>query len=92
MARPTLQRQGTLPCRGHELVQHTARLAGAAEPLQPGHREHERVRLSGGELAQPGVDVSAQIDHGQVAAHRTQLGRPAQAARAHPRPGRKLGQ
>ena len=53
---------------------------------QPGAGEHERVGLALGELAQPGVDVAAQLHDLQVGAQRAQLRGPAQAAGPDPAP------
>ena len=49
-------------------VEDGAGLARAPEPAQPGEREHDRVALAVGELAQAGVDVAAQVDDLEVGA------------------------
>ena len=58
-----LERQRALARRGDELVgvERAAGLVRAAEPLQAGERQHDRVVLALGELAQAGVDVAAQL-------------------------------
>ena len=78
-----------MPCPGAGTntlaVERAARLAAAVEPVEPGGGEHEHVHLAGGELAQPRVDVAAQLDHLEVGPHGEQLGAAAQRARPHAR-------
>ena len=77
------------PGAGHEAlrVEHAADLGLAAQALQAGAREHDRVAGARrvGELAQARVDVAAQRDHLEVLARGPQLRQPPHAARAHAR-------
>ena len=86
-ARPRLECQRALTGGGDERVDDTARLAGALQPLQPGQRQHQRVDLARGQLAQPGIDVPAHLDDLQVLTNRPQLRRPPQAAGTDPGAG-----
>ena len=52
-----------------------------------GHRQHQRVALAVGELAQPRVDVAAHLHDLEVLADRAELRRAAQAAGADARAG-----
>ena len=65
------------------------------EAGQPGAGQHHRVEVAGSggrarDAAQPGVDVAADVDHGEVGARGEQLGGPAGRAGAHQRTGRQL--
>jgi hypothetical protein len=40
-----------------------------AEPLEPRRRQHQRVHLSRIQLAQPRVDVTAQLRHLEIGPH-----------------------
>ena len=59
--RTSLERQRPLAGRRHELVEHAVHRVYPPEPRQSRHREHKRVALTGGQLAQPRVDVASQI-------------------------------
>ena len=87
-----LDRERSLTGRGHELHEHATGLVSSAEPLEAREREHDRVELALGELAQPGVDVAAHADHLEVAADGADLCRAPQAAGADGGAGRELGQ
>ena len=82
---PRLERERALPGRRHERVERARRARVDAEPLEPGGGEHERVDLARGELAQPRVDVAAQLDDLEVGPHGEQLRAPAQRAGADAR-------
>ena len=78
------------PAAGTKLVERRGAVV-AARPSRssPAARQHDRVALALGELAQPRVDVAAQLDDLEVRARRAQLGRRAAATRcrrARPRP------
>ena len=59
--------------------------------LQAGQRQQRGVDLAGRELAQPGVDVAAEVDHPQVGAPRQQLRLAAQRGGADHGASRQLG-
>src|SRR5207302_10312979 len=84
VVRARLERQRALPGRRHVArgVEYRTDLVLAAEPLQARPREHQRVDLAGGELAQARVDVAAQLDYLEILARGAQLRGAAQAARA----------
>ena len=80
------------PAAGTRSVERAGRLGAAAEPLQPGGGEHDRVEVAVGEPAQPRVDVAAQLDDLEVVAQRQQLrarGAASSCRRARRRPARR---
>ena len=77
--RARLQGQRTLAGGRHQPIQRPSRGIGSSEPLQPGQREHQRVGLTVGELAQAGVDVAAHPHDLEVRPDRMQLGGAPQA-------------
>ena len=64
-----------LPDRRQHLLGRQHHDAGIldAQAAQAGQRQQRGVDLAGRELAQPGVDVAAEVDHAQVGAPRQQL-------------------
>ena len=88
----SLQRERALAGGGDEArgVEHRGDLGLAAEALQAGAGEHERVEAALAELAQARVDVAAHRHHLQVLARGPQLRGAAHAAGAHARPGGQL--
>ena len=70
-----LQREDALPRSRNEAlgVEHGSDLRLALEALQPGARQHERVELAVGELAQAGIDVPAYRHDLEILARRAQL-------------------
>ena len=90
--RAGLQGERALPRRGHELLDHAPGLSAAAQALQARGGQDERLDLAGGELAQPRVDVAAQLADLEVVTDGAHLGGAAQAARAHPAPRGQLGE
>ena len=71
-----LERRRPGPAAGTSSVQQRADLVVAARGAsQPGGGEHDRVALAVGELAQPRVDVAAQLDDLEVGAQRAAAAR-----------------
>lgn len=68
-----------------------AGLAAAAEPLEAGRGEDEPVDLAAFALAQPRVDVAAELDDVEVGADGEQLRAAADARGSDPRPLGNLG-
>ena len=83
---PRLERERPLAGRGDEVQRFRRPLD--AQPVQPGRGEDDGVGLAGVELAQPRVDVAAQLDHVQIGPRRRAAPRGAGATRSPPgRPG-----
>jgi hypothetical protein len=78
--------------RGHRpQAEAEAGLAAAAEPFETGRGEDEPVDLAVVALAEPRVDVAAQLDDVEVGADREQLRAAADARGSDPRPLGNLG-
>src|SRR5262245_5063360 len=89
-----LHRERTLTRRRQHdrQIEHLAGLVEAAEALQTGPGQHDRVQLALGEVADPGVHVAANRDHVQAETERVQLRRTAGRAGAHSGTGRQVGE
>ena len=83
-----------LPDRRQEFVEleHRRRRIGETEPLQPGQRQQRRVGLALVELAQPRLDVAAQIDDPQIGPQPPHQRLAAQRRGADHRAARQLGE
>ena len=77
------------PGRPREPARQALRRPPSVPAAQPCHRQHKRVVLALGELAQPRVDVAADGHDLDVVAQRADLGRAAQAAGARRAPRRQ---
>ena len=82
---PGLHRECTLRGRRwhRSCVQASRNAAAQAKPIEPGGRQHQRVRLPGIKTAQSRVDVAVQRDHVEVGSQRTQKAGAARAVRTH---------
>ena len=89
---PALEGDGPLAGSGHEQLglQHLGRFSAPAQPVQAGRREDDRVAASLAQLADPRVDVAAQVLEHEVGPQRGDLGPPPQARRPHARTGGQL--
>ena len=72
----SFEREGSLPWCGCELVDGEALMdiLRAADAVEAGGGEDERVALTFGPLAEAGVDVAAEFDEGDVRAQREDHG------------------
>ena len=86
--------QRALPRAGQHVrrLEHRANPRPQAKALQPGRRQHDRIKLAFVELAQPSVQVAAQRLHLQVRPQRTELHHPPQAGGADAGALRQFGQ
>ena len=89
---PALDRQRALCGRRQEYrrVEDLGGFLNPAEPGQAGSREHDRVQLALGDLAQPGVHVAADRYRLDRQAERAELGDAAHGTGADARAGGKL--
>ena len=91
---PALDRQRALPGGGEHLqrVEHLGHVVHPSEPGEAGPGQHDRVHLSGDDLADPGVHVATNCHHVETEAERAQLRGPSRRPRADARTGRQLAQ
>ncbi len=84
VAGPDRDRERALARGRDHLVERPGRLGAAAEALQPGEGQHDRVVVAGGEPAEPRVDVAPELEDLEVAPQRPELRGAAQRARPDP--------